>query len=368
MSCFIIAEAGVNHNGSLQTAFELVDCATECGADAIKFQTFKASRLVATNTAMASYQEQNLGQSGSQLDMLRSLELSMDDFLKIQQHCQKRKIYFMTTAFDTESLHQVVKYFPLPYIKISSGDLVDAPLLLAAASHQLPILLSCGMADIPEIETALSVLAYGFTKTPDTPPSLAAFRTSWQNPAGRKMVSSLVTLLQCTTSYPAPFSDINLRAMKTLEQTFNVQTGFSDHTQGIEASITACALGAKVIEKHITLSKDMQGPDHIASTEPDEFKKMIRSIRNVEAALGVSNKQISSSEKNNRLPARKSLRAITHIKKGQIITEEDIQIIRPGNGNTPFAYWDIIGTPASQSYPPDTPLNEPIPALPTNAS
>jgi N-acetylneuraminate synthase len=356
-SVYIIAEAGVNHNGSLATAFELVDAACQAGANAIKFQTFSAERLVTKTTSMAPYQQKNIGVTTSQFDMLKSLELQLEDFAKLDAYCKRQGIDFMSTAFDQKSLDELLTISSPPYLKISSGDLIDAPLILHAAQKNIPLILSSGMATSAEIENALSIIAFAQKKTA-VPPSIKEFKRAWQEKETRQSVQDNVILMQCTTSYPAPLSSVNLRTMSAFARDFGVKVGFSDHTNGIDAALAACALGACAIEKHITLSKTMSGPDHIASTEPDEFAEMVERIRNIELALGSDKKEPMGIEYENRTVARKSLIAAQIIKKGEIISQENIQILRPGNGTPAIYYWDIVGSVSQHDYTPGQPLQE----------
>lgn len=356
---YIIAEAGVNHNGSLATAFELIDAACQAGANAIKFQTFSAERLVTKATQMAPYQQKNIGATTSQFEMLKSLELQLEDFAQLNEYCKKQNIDFMSTAFDQQSLDDLLTISTPPYLKISSGDLIDAPLILHAAQKEIPLIISSGMATSVEIENALSVIAYAGQKSAE-PPSFQAFQQAWKNKELRQVVRDNVILMQCTTSYPAPLASVNLRAMTAFARKFGIKVGFSDHTNGIDAALAACALGACAIEKHITLSKTMTGPDHIASTEPGEFRDMVERIRNIELTLGSDKKEPLGIENENRTVARKSLIAAHPIKKGEIISQEDVQILRPGNGTPAIYYWDVVGSIAQHDYSPGQTLQETI--------
>lgn len=348
-AAIIVAEAGVNHNGSLALALQLVEAAAASGADFVKFQTFKTEALVAQQAKKADYQKRNTDGNESQFDMLRRLELTPTDHEALQQHCRKCNIGFLSTAFDLESLRFLIQEQKLRSIKISSGDLVSAPLLVAAAAYNVSIILSTGMATLAEIEDALSALAFGYLYGAASP-TLAKLRATYHLPQAKQILRERVTLLQCTTEYPAPFSDVNLRAMDTLAEHFGLAVGFSDHTVGIEAAVAAVARGASMIEKHLTLDQNLPGPDHKASLEPKDFAAMVRAIRNVEAALGNGRKVPQPSELANIVVARKSLAAIRPITKGQIFTPENLGFMRPGNGASPFLYWDLLGKQSPKDF------------------
>jgi N-acetylneuraminate synthase len=349
---YIIAEAGVNHNGSLDLAKRLIEVAAEAGADAVKFQTFKADKLVSRAAPKAEYQIKHTDASESQYEMIQKLELDEAAHTVLVLHCKSKGIEFLSTPFDLESLEMLIRKSDLSRIKISSGDITNAPLLLEAARTGKPVILSTGMSTLGEIEMALGVLAFGYTVR-DEPPSLEAFDKAYSSAIGRKAVQEKVTLLHCTTEYPAPFTEINLRAMATLRQAFDLPVGYSDHTQGIAIPVAAVALGAVIIEKHFTLDKNLSGPDHKASLEPDELKQMVRSIREVELALGSSLKQPAASELKNRLIARKSLVAIRDICKGEAFTQDNLATKRPGGGISPIRYWEWLGRNADRDYQQD---------------
>ncbi|MDD5298994.1 MAG: N-acetylneuraminate synthase [Gallionella sp.] len=349
---YIIAEAGVNHNGLLDQAIRLIDVATEAGADAVKFQTFKADQLVSRAAPKAEYQVKNTAASESQHEMIRKLELSEEAHLALVSHCNTNGIEFLSTPFDLESLKMLVRKFDLSKIKLSSGDITNAPLLFETARTGKPIILSTGMSTLGEIEMALEILAFGYT-VKDESPSLMAFEKAYGSALGRKALQEKVTLLHCTTEYPAPFTDINLRAIATLQQAFGLHVGYSDHTQGIAIPVAAVALGAVIIEKHFTLDRNLPGPDHKASLEPDELKQMVRSIREVELALGSSTKQPAASELRNRPVARKSLVAAQDIRKGEAFTQSNLAVKRPGDGINPICYWEWLGKIADRDYQQD---------------
>lgn len=344
----IIAEAGVNHNGDYNLATKLVDAAHIAGADIVKFQTFTTKKLVTNNAQQAKYQSVNSGKKESQFDMLSRLELSYKDHHRLIAHCKKMDIEFLSTAFDSESLNFLVHDLKLSRLKIASGELTNAPLVLEHARTQCELIVSTGMASISEIETALGVIAFGYTASPKIIPSPAAFSAAYASEAGQRALKDKVTLLHCTTEYPAPIDEVNLHAMNTLQSTFGLVSGYSDHTSGINIPIAATALGAVIIEKHFTLDRNLEGPDHKASLEPNELKAMISAIREVELALGDGIKRPTYSEIKNIGVARKSIVAICDIRKGEIFSVENIAIKRPGTGKSPYLYWDVLGTQAKQ--------------------
>jgi N-acetylneuraminate synthase len=349
---YIIAEAGVNHNGSLDMAKDLIDVAVEAGADAVKFQTFRADQLVIGTASKAEYQLLTTNSYEPQRDMLRRLELDTATHRELIEHCQQRGIQFLSTPFDQESVDLLVGIFDLPYLKLSSGEITNAPLLLKAASTGKPVFLSTGMSTLAEIETALGVLAFGYLRR-ETAPSLAEFQEAYCSEEGQRRLREKVTLLHCTTEYPAPFVEVNLRAIDTIAAAFGLPVGYSDHTQGIAISIAAVARGAVVIEKHFTLDRNLPGPDHNASLEPGELKRMVQSIRQVEVGLGTGHKFPSSSEQKNKTIVRKSLVASQGIKKGEPFTKNTLLVKRPGTGISPLQYWDILGRKANRDYQED---------------
>lgn len=351
---YIIAEAGVNHNGSFEMAKQLVDVAKEAGADAVKFQTFKAENLVTKNAKQAEYQVENLKESTSQLDMLKKLELTFEEFTALQQYCVDKGIEFLSTPFDYESVDFLFDELHIQTAKIPSGELTNAPFIYAIAKKQKPIILSTGMATLEEIHEALSYIAFGLAGKTD----MNQVDSFYRSEEAKQLLNKYVTILHCTTEYPAPFDTINLKAMATLQGEFLVPVGLSDHSSGVAISTAAVALGAKVIEKHFTLDKSLEGPDHVASLEPDELKQMIEQIRQVEQALGTSLKQPSAVELKNRIPARKSLVTSSAIQAGELFTEENLTIKRPGNGVAPSKYWEYLGGQAKKSYEQDELIDE----------
>lgn len=351
---YIIAEAGVNHNGSFTMAKKLVDVAKEAGADAVKFQTFKAENLVTKSAKQAEYQVENLKQATSQYDMLKKLELTFEEFTKLQQYCEDKGIEFLSTPFDYESVDFLFDELHIQTAKIPSGELTNAPFIYAIAKKKKPIILSTGMATIEDIHEALSYIAFGLAGKTEIDQVEAFYYTD----EAKQLLNEYVTILHCTTEYPAPFDTINLKAMATLQKEFHVPIGLSDHSAGISVSIAAVALGARVIEKHFTLDKTLEGPDHVASLEPDELKQMIEQIRQVEQALGTGIKGPSATEVKNRIPARKSLVASAAIQAGELFTVANLTIKRPGNGVAPSKYWEYLGKRAEKSYEQDELIDE----------
>jgi N-acetylneuraminate synthase len=349
----IIAEAGVNHNGSVDMALELVDVAADAGADAVKFQTFRADHLVSKDAPKAEYQKSTTSHTESQYEMLKKLELSPEDHDRILDRCRMRGIEFISTPFDRDSVDLLADHLQVRRLKISSGDLTNAPLLLHIARKKKPIILSTGMGTLGEIEIALQVLAFGLSTPSSAEPSPEAFLTAYYSSTGREALKEYVSLLHCTTEYPAPFADVNLKVMDTLYQAFDLPTGLSDHTPGIAVPIAAVARGATIIEKHFTLDKTLPGPDHAASLEPQELKGMIESIRQVELAVGGSVKVPADSEIKNLHIVRKSLVAARDIAEGEVFSEENLTVKRPGNGFSPLMYWQLIGTQAPKSFAKD---------------
>jgi N-acetylneuraminate synthase len=349
--CLIIAEAGVNHNGSLDLAHRLVDAAADAGADVVKFQTFRAERLASRVAPKAAYQQRETGAEQSQLDMLRALELSEPAHRELLEHCGERGIEFLSSPFDTESLEFLVS-LGIRRIKLGSGELTNAPMLLAVGQTGLPLILSTGMSTLAEVEAALGALAFGYAPA-GAAPSRAAFHAAWASAEARAKVVRQVSLLHCTTEYPAPRDQVNLRAMHTLEAAFGIPCGYSDHTEGIAVSLAAVALGATIIEKHFTLDRTLPGPDHKASLEPAALKALVDGVREVEAAMGDGVKVPVPVEIPNMIVARKSLVAAKPIARGEPITAEALAVKRPGSGLSPFDYWDLLGTAATADYLPD---------------
>lgn len=348
----VIAEAGVNHNGSLEMAKQLVDVAAAAGADVVKFQTFRADQVVCKDAPKAAYQIRQTGASETQLEMIRTLELSQQEHRELLEHCAKVGIRFLSTPFDIDSLEFLTGALGVDLLKIASGELTNAQLLYKAALSGKPLILSTGMSTLGEIENALGGIACGYLKTGCKPGS-TAFHAAYCSPEGQSVLRERVTLLHCTSEYPAPSADVNLRAMDTLAAAFSLPVGLSDHTLGNSVAIAAVARGAAVIEKHVTLNKDLPGPDHRASLEPQELKDLVDAVRQVEVALGVPMKLPSRSEQKNISIVRRSLVASAPIRRGELFTEHNLGAKRPGGGVSAANYWDFIGQTASRDYAQD---------------
>lgn len=351
---FIIAEAGVNHNGSLDMACAMIDVAAEAGADAVKFQTFRAKELVSLNAPKAEYQARATGAAESQLEMVRKLELSETAHETLVAYAKTKGIGFLSTPFDLPSLHLLTQKFGLATIKIASGEITNAPFLLEIARTGRRVILSTGMSTLDEVKVALGVLAFGYLGTDgDSRPDTRAFAAAFAADAGQAALRKLVSLLHCTTEYPAPYAEVNLRAMDTLAQAFGLPVGLSDHSLGIHIPVAAVARGARIIEKHFTLDRTLPGPDHAASIEPSELKAMVQAIRDVEVALGDGVKRPTATEWKNRDIARRSLVAARPIRAGHLLGPEDLTARRPGTGLSPLEYWNCLGQPAGRDYVAD---------------
>ena len=354
---FVIAEAGVNHNGSLALARRLVEEAARAGAGAVKFQTFRAERLVCREAPKADYQKRSTGRSGSQFEMLKALELSEADHRILAGLCSRRGIRFLSTPFDAESLRFLVDDIHVPLLKLGSGEITNAPLLLEAGRARRPLILSTGMSTLPEVRRALAVLAFGYSRRGE-PTLNGSFERALRDPRGLAALRRRVTLLHCTTEYPAPVAEANLRAMDTLREEFGLEVGLSDHCEGIAVSLAAVARGASVIEKHFTLDRNLPGPDHRASLDPEGLRLLVEGIRQVEASLGSGRKRPTPSERKNLPVARRSLVAARTIWKGEPFTESNLAVKRPGTGRSPFDYWSLLGKRARRSYRPDERIEE----------
>ena len=326
MGIFIIAEAGDNHNGSFELALKLVDVAKEAGADCVKFQTFVTEEIISKYAAKAEYQKETTGAEESQFEMVKKLELSFEQFRQIRAYCDKKGIQFLSTPFDLPSI-RFLDTVDMPFWKIPSGEITNLPYLLAIAKTEKPVVMSTRMCEMEEIQAAMDVL-----KSNGTPK---------------------ITLLHCNTEYPTPYEDVNLRAIQTMRERFGVEVGYSDHSRGIEVPIAAAAMGAVIVEKHFTLDKNMEGPDHKASLEPDELVAMVAGIRNIERALGSKTKTATPSEKKNIEIARKSIVARRMIRKGEKLTEENLAVKRPGSGISPMRWFEVLGTKAARDFQPD---------------
>ncbi len=328
MSVFIIAEAGVNHNGSIKLAKQLVDVAVNAGADAVKFQSFKAADLVSKNAQKAEYQKTTTDEEESQFDMIKKLELDGHSHRELISYCKSKKIMFLSSPFDIDSI-KLLHDLGLEIFKIPSGEITNLPYLREIGKLNKKVILSTGMANLKEIKDAIDILRTEGTQKDN------------------------ITVLHANTMYPTPMRDVNLKAMLTIGETFDISYGYSDHTLGIEVDIAAVAMGAKCIEKHFTLDKNLEGPDHKASLEPDELKSMISAIRNIEIALGSGIKKPTDSETSNIQIARKSIVAKTKIKKGDVLNEKNLSIKRPGSGISPMRWDKIVGTKAKKNYNED---------------
>lgn len=323
--CFIIAEAGVNHNGQLELAYQLVDAAVEAGVDCVKFQTYITENDTTQNCEKAAYQKEQDNED-NQYEMIKKLELSFDEFKKIKSYCESKNILFLSSPFDLDSV-SFLESLDTPFWKIASSEVTNYPFLKKIALTHKPVVMSTGMCDIQEIDAALEVL--------------------------QQFGTGDITLLHCNTEYPTPFSDVNLRSMEYLKERYQCVVGYSDHTLGIEIPVAAVALGASIIEKHFTLDNNMIGPDHKASLNPEELKEMVCAIRNTEVALGKKDKVVSQSEKKNKIAARKSIVANCNIVKGELLTEENIAAKRPGGGISPMEWENVIGNKANKDYKKD---------------
>jgi N-acetylneuraminate synthase len=346
----IIAEAGVNHNGDKELAFQLIDAANAAGADIVKFQTFKADALVTKEAPQATYQEQNTGKVESQYEMLKRLELDYATHKELIEYCQSLGIEFLSTAFDEESLRFLVEELGLKKLKVPSGELTNAPLVLKHAQTGCDLVISTGMASEDEIRAALAVIAFGYINPNAVPNTSVDFDEAYSSELGQSLLQQKVVLLHCTTEYPAPIDEINLNAMDRMAKVFQLPVGYSDHSEGIEVSVAAAAKQAVLIEKHFTLDRNMEGPDHKASLEPNELTKLVKSVRLIERALGKEIKAPTSSEIKNKIVARKSLVANVDIAAGEVFTERNVVVKRPGNGMSPNQYWGLIGNASSRSY------------------
>ncbi len=352
----IIAEAGVNHNGSLRLALQLIDAAAAAGADAVKFQTFVPEALVSRHAVKAVYQQQTTAADESQLDMLRTLALDHSQHLQLLAHCNMRGIEFMSSPFDIDSAHFLVDTLNVATLKVGSGEITNGPLLRMLARSGKPLILSTGMSNLCEIKAALALLAFCYTDA-TTDPTPTTISNAYASDAGRQAVQHKVSLLHCTTEYPCPFVDVNLRAMDTLREAFGLTIGYSDHTLGITIPIAAVARGARIIEKHLTLDRTLPGPDHQASLEADELRAMIDGIREVEQALGHGRKEPAASEMKNRPIARKALVAARSIRAGEQFSADNLTAKRPANGMSPMQYWDALGRRAERDYAVDEPID-----------
>lgn len=351
---FIIAEAGVNHNGCLERAKRMIDCAFDSGADAVKFQSFEAAKLVTKDAAQAEYQEKNTRNNQSQYDLLKSLEFSKNQFKELKHYADEKGILFLSTPFDGDYLDFLVDELHMNYIKIPSGEVTNAPFLLKIAKKRKNVILSTGMCTLDDIQKALSVLALGYSNDDKMPTDFSSMsEKQWA------LLCQHVSILHCTTDYPTPYHDVNLNVLHTFSKTFQgMNVGYSDHTLDIFVPIAAVAMGAHIIEKHFTLDRALEGPDHKASLQPEELKKMCEGIRAVEKSLGSFEKTPTPTELKNRNVARKSLVANTSIQKGDLFSQDNLTCKRPGSGLSPMHYWDFIGRSACRDYRADDVIQE----------
>ena len=355
---FVIAEAGVNHNGSLDCARKLIDVAADAGADAVKFQTFRSELVISRGARKAQYQVTNTGDDESQLEMVKRLELDLEAHRMLIAHARSRGIMFLSTPFDLESLHVLTEVLDLPRLKIASGQLTNLPLLLACGRTSRPLIVSTGMCTLGEVEQALAALAFAGVTAADAPPTEAEMAQAFRSAAGQAFLGERVSLLHCTTEYPAPVEDVNLRAMSAMRAAFGLPVGYSDHTRGLHVSIAAVALGASIIEKHFTLDRSMPGPDHVASLEPTELVALVSGIRDVEQALGSGLKIPAPSELKNIDIARKSLVAAVPIRRGERFVASNLTTKRPGHGISAMRYHDYLDRVATRDYAADELIDE----------
>ena len=357
MSVYIIAEAGVNHNGSLELAKKLVEAAAEAGADAVKFQTFRAEKVASVLAKKAAYQQETTDAGESQVDMLHKLELPLEAYPKLIALCKAKGVDFLSTPFETDSLRFLVEECHIQKVKVPSSEITNGPFLFEIARTGLPIILSTGMSTLSEVETALSVLAYGYLH--DAMPSGSEdFVRAYGEAQTRGILREKITLLHCTTEYPAPFDEVNLAAMDTMKRAFGLPVGYSDHTEGIAVPLAAAARGAVIIEKHFTLDKMLPGPDHKASLAPDELAEMVRGIRQIENVIGNGCKAPTAREWANLAVVRKSLVAKRAIREGERFSADNLAVKRPASGMSPMCYWELLGKRASRNYEADEPIQE----------
>jgi sialic acid synthase SpsE len=347
---YVIAEIGVNHDGDVDQAHRLVDAAVAAGADAVKFQLFDADLLTGADAQKAPYQARRTRDDETSREMLRRLELRRDELVELGRHANSLQVDLLATAFDLDGLAFLVDELQVPRLKVASGDLTYGQLLLAAARASRPLIVSTGMAELADVRRALDVIAFGLLQPEGIPPSVQAVDGMSATVEGATGLGRSVTVLHCTTAYPTAADQVNLRALRTLATTFGVPVGYSDHTEGVAVSVAAVALGAVIIEKHITLDRDAVGPDHAASLDPQDFRRLVDGIREVEQALGSGDKAPALSERENILPARRSLVAVRPLARGQVVALEDVDAQRPADAASPLLVWDVVGRPAARDY------------------
>lgn len=351
-SVYVIAEAGVNHNGCMDLAQRLVETAQRIGADAVKFQSFKAEALVSRHAPKAVYQQKTTGLAESQLQMLQKLALDESQQKELKDYCGQCGIDFLSSPFDLDSASWLLDGLGMATIKLGSGEITNGPLLLEIARSGASLILSTGMSSLGEVEAALGVLAFGYADIGGSP-SRQAFAAAWTDPSARQILRDKVSLLHCVTEYPSPPEQVNLRAMDTLAAAFGLPVGYSDHTHGIAVAIAAVARGACIIEKHLTLDQTLPGPDHRASLAPPEFAAMVTGIREVELALGDGVKIPAPCEVRNAAVVRKSLLAARALSCGEVFDKDNLTVKRPGTGRIPMDYWDVLGRAANRDYGED---------------
>ena len=351
----VIAEAGVNHNGSVETAKALITAAASCGVDAVKFQTFRATSVIARSAPKAAYQVASGPEDEGQLAMVQKLELPWEAWKDLVAHCAAEGVQFLSTPFDGASLRLLVDDLQMPIVKIGSGEVSNAPFLLEIARTRLPVIMSTGMSTLGDVEEALGVFAWAWTGEPGAPGRDAFMRARYSDQGQRALLASM-TLLQCVTEYPTPFDAVNLRGMDTLRQAFGLPVGFSDHTLGWAVPLAAVARGATVIEKHFTLSQSMEGPDHRASLEPEQMRAMVEGIRQVEACLGSAIKGPSRVEWGNRGVARRGIVATRALPGGHVLTAADLTTKRPAAGLSPMDYWELLGRRLRTAVSEESPI------------
>jgi N-acetylneuraminate synthase len=346
--CYIIAEAGVNHNGDIALARELIDKAAAAGADAVKFQTFDSKKLVSRNAPKAEYQRQNTEPTESQYDMLRKLELPREWHYELRDRAKSLGVEFLSTAFDPASL-EFLASLGMPFYKVPSGEITNGPLLWQFAHQRKALVVSTGMATLSEVEQALAIISHSFN-VDDEPSNFDEIWQAWSRPEWRRSLQGRVTLLHCTSQYPTPMHEVNLAAMDTLRHAFGLPVGYSDHTEGILVPVAAVARGAALIEKHFTLDRSLPGPDHRASLEPMELAQMVRDIRAITIAIGDGTKSPQLSEWDTRKAARQQLVVNRDISAGEIFNRDDFSTARSGNGISPNCLWELVGKAASRDY------------------
>jgi len=349
MKTYVIAEAGVNHNGNFEMAKELIDVALECGANAVKFQTFTPEEVIKKGTPKCDYQIEQTGQEEDQFDLIKNLHIPYDKKKELFEYGRSKGIEVLSTPFDLPSLDFLID-LKIPVLKIASGEITNPLLLLNAAISDLPIILSTGMSTLKDIESALEVIAFGYLFNGEKVPSLDEFRKAYCSNEGQALLKEKVTLLHCTTNYPAPFESLNLNAIDTMANAFHLKVGYSDHSKGHLASCIAVAKGATIIEKHFTLDNNLPGPDHMASLNPQDLKELIVNINKTELSLGRSEKFPSHDEIATGKLVRRSIVAGVDIKSGEKFSVSNLKVKRPGTGISPFSYWELLGKTATKDY------------------